>query len=284
MQKGQKKMVGDDGKQVGAVAALRKKGGKVEEHELDVDARLGGGAAAKADGKGNKRARPEEDGSEGSGDEDDSGKNMKGMLAAPSKEQQRLMKMAFADAADMEAEFFEEKNQMLEAAKPKIVNATPGWGGWAGDGVKDHERARKTLEVSHKKTQQDKLRIKMSGDIAPELRKDKNLVNVVINERRNRKAARYLVEKAPHQFKDAEQYQRSMRMPIGADWNTSITHKKAIEPKVVVKAGKMVDPIDKPSSKTCRKNMEQKLASRAQAPVRPDAKSSKAGGIRSFSH
>ena len=31
-------------------------------------------------------------------------------------------------------------------------------------------------------------------------------------------AARYLVEKAPHQFKDADQYQRSIRMPIGADW------------------------------------------------------------------
>jgi len=37
--------------------------------------------------------------------------------------------------------------------------------------------------------------------------------------------------------------QRTLRMPIGADWNTTITHKKAIQPKVVVKAGKMVDPI-----------------------------------------
>jgi len=57
----------------------------------------------------------------------------------------------------------------------------------------------------------------------------------------------------------------------GADWNTSISYNKAIQPKVVVKAGKMVDPIDKPSSKTSRKNMEQKLASRPQAPVRPKA-------------
>ena len=57
--------------------------------------------------------------------------------------------------------------------------------------------------MSWKKTQQDKLRQAMSGDVAPDLRKDKNLANVVINERRNRKAARYLVDKAPHQFKDA---------------------------------------------------------------------------------
>jgi len=34
-------------------------------------------------------------------------------------------------------------------------------------------RARKRVEVSFKKTQQEKLRIKMSGDVAPELRKDK---------------------------------------------------------------------------------------------------------------
>ena len=101
----------------------------------------------------------------------------------------------------------------MEAAKPKVVAATPGWGGWAGDGVKPQEmwvfkleqnptpipqilnphpnpytwntkpslnpdpctwnRARKRVEVSFKKTQQDKLRIKMSGDVAPELRKDK---------------------------------------------------------------------------------------------------------------
>merc|ERR1719183_1564918 len=192
--------------------------------------------------------------------------------AKPSKEQQRLMKMAFAEAADIEEEFMGEKTQILETAKPKLVEATPGWGGWGGDGVQEKERARKRLEVSYKKTQQDKLRIKMSGDVAPEKRKDKNLANVIINERRNRKAARYLVEKAPHQFQDAQQYQRTLRMPIGADWNTSITHKKAIQPKVVVKAGKMVDPIDKPSSKTSRKNMQTKLASLPKAPVRPAVK------------
>ena len=57
--------------------------------------------------------------------------------------------------------------------------------------------------MSWKKTQQDKLRQAMSGDVAPDLRKDKNLANVVINERRNRKAARYLVDKVPRQCKDA---------------------------------------------------------------------------------
>jgi hypothetical protein len=43
------------------------------------------------------------------------------------------------------------------------------------------------MQVSYKKSQQDKLRIKMSGDVAPEHRKDVKLANVIINERRNRK-------------------------------------------------------------------------------------------------
>jgi hypothetical protein len=34
------------------------------------------------------------------------------MLAAPSKEQQRLMRMAFAEAADVEDEFLQEKQQV----------------------------------------------------------------------------------------------------------------------------------------------------------------------------
>ena len=34
------------------------------------------------------------------------------------------------------------------------------------------------------------------------------------------------------QFADAQQYERSMRMPIGAAWNTAVTHNKAIQPKV----------------------------------------------------
>ena len=42
---------------------------------------------------------------------------MKGMLAAPSNEQRRLMKMAFAEAADVEDEFLQEKQQVAQVVR-----------------------------------------------------------------------------------------------------------------------------------------------------------------------
>jgi hypothetical protein len=57
-------------------------------------------------------------------------------------------------------------------------------------------------------------------------RKDKNLDHVIITERRNKKAAKYLIEKQPYQFASKEQYEQAIRQPIGPDWNTQLTHKK----------------------------------------------------------
>ena len=80
-------------------------------------------------------------------------------------------------------------------------------------------------------------------------------------------AAKYLIEKQPYQFTSKEQYERSLRQPLGPDWNTTVSHKKAVMPAVVVKAGHMIDPIQKPSSKQCKTNMLTKIE--AQRPERP---------------
>ncbi|KAJ1475176.1 Utp14 protein-domain-containing protein [Baffinella frigidus] len=53
---------------------------------------------------------------------------------------------------------------------------------------------------------------------------------------------------APHQFATKEQYERHIRQPIGQDWNTTTAHKEAIAPRVVAKAGKVLDPIGKQSA------------------------------------
>jgi hypothetical protein len=57
--------------------------------------------------------------------------------------------------------------QLMDSAKPREVAATPGWGGWGGDGVREWERAKKTLEISHKKTKQAKLHALMNADVDP---------------------------------------------------------------------------------------------------------------------
>jgi len=89
------------------------------------------------------------------------------------------MRQAFAAADHLEAEFEAEKQQMLDHAKPREVAATPGWGGWGGDGTHKWEQAKKTVEVSFKRTQAARLSKAMSGEVRPEDRKDKDLAHVV---------------------------------------------------------------------------------------------------------
>lgn len=67
--------------------------------------------------------------------------------------------------------------------------------------------------------------------------------NVVISERRDAKSAKYLATELPTGFADPSQYEKSLRMPLGPDWNTSSVHKRMTAPKVVVRAGSVIDPM-----------------------------------------
>ena len=73
----------------------------------------------------------------------------------------------------------------MEASKPKDLDLTlPGWGKWGGMGLKPSAKKRRRFLIK-----------------APEgpPRKDKNLPNVIINEKRNTHAA-------AHQVRDREQF------------------------------------------------------------------------------
>ncbi|EKX41129.1 hypothetical protein GUITHDRAFT_112862 [Guillardia theta CCMP2712] len=217
---------------------------------LDLNVTLGKVGKGGGGGGGGDRQKKKAKGEEGEEQEPEP----PAMLSGPSKEQVRLMQAAFADA-DMEAEFEEEKREIMESTKPKLVEATPGWGGWGGEGVREKEKARKVLEVSYKKTQQERMKKAMIGEVPYHQRQDKDLSHVIISEKRNRHAAKYLVEKHPHQ-------------PLGPDWNTANMHKKMIQKTVQIKTGKMIDPIALPTTSKSKKNALMKIASRPKAPVR----------------
>ena len=74
-------------------------------------------------------------------------------------------------------------------------------------------------------------------------RKDDNLSHVVINEKRNKKATLYAVERIPHPFTSREQYEASLRAPVGQDWNTTESHRRMTAPEVKFTAGSIIDPI-----------------------------------------
>lgn len=55
--------------------------------------------------------------------------------------------------------------------------------------------------------------------------------------------ARYMVSEVPYPFTSREQYERSLRQPIGGEWNTSQSVRAMTRPAVVVRAGVAVAPM-----------------------------------------
>lgn len=143
--------------------------------------------------------------------------------------QQDLVKRAFA-GDDVVDEFQKEKKQRIEMEGDQEIDVSlPGWGSWAGNGVK-----RRT-----------KLIKKVKG-VKADKRKDSKLRNVIINEKINRKANRYTASAVPFPFENRQQYEQSLRMPIGQEWSTRDTHQKLTKPKILVQQGAVIDPINAP--------------------------------------
>ncbi|XP_040112573.1 U3 small nucleolar RNA-associated protein 14 homolog A-like [Oryx dammah] len=144
------------------------------------------------------------------------------------RDQRHMIKEAFA-GDDVIRDFLKEKREAVEASKPKDLDLTlPGWGEWGGMGLKPSAKKRRRFLIK-----------------APEgpPRKDKNLPNVVINEKRNIHAAAHQVQGLPHPFTHHQQFERTIQTPIGSTWNTQRAFQKLTMPKVVTKPGHVIKPI-----------------------------------------
>lgn len=47
----------------------------------------------------------------------------------------------------------------------------------------------------------------------------------------------------PFPFTSRDQWERSVRVPLGKDWNTTSVHQKLVKPRVVTLPGTIIDPI-----------------------------------------
>ncbi|XP_034353257.1 U3 small nucleolar RNA-associated protein 14 homolog B [Arvicanthis niloticus] len=140
----------------------------------------------------------------------------------------QLIKEAFA-GDDVIREFLKEKRKAIEANKPKDLDLSlPGWGEWVGMGLKPSAKKRRRFLIK-----------------APESspRKDKNLPNVIISEKRNIHAAAHQVRVVPHPFTHHQQFERTIQNPIGYTWNTQRAFQKLTVPKVGTKLGHIIEPI-----------------------------------------
>lgn len=162
------------------------------------------------------------------GDESDAGSEVNDIHMF---KQQDLIKQAFA-GDDVVKEFEAEKKQVIRDEGDQVEDLTlPGWGDWAGG--------------KNKKSKKNKI-IKRTKGVDFDKRKDKNLKNVIINEKVNKKNSKYQSSAVPFPFENREQYERSLRMPIGQEWTSRETHQRLTMPKVTIKSGVVIDPLKAP--------------------------------------
>ena len=69
----------------------------------------------------------------------------------------------------------------------------------------------------------------------PTTRADCKKAHVIISEKRDKKAAKYLVKDLPYPYTSKAQFERSMDAPIGTEWNTRVGFQRSTLPKIVTK-------------------------------------------------
>lgn len=149
-------------------------------------------------------------------------------LESDSLRQKRInIQQAFAND-DVVEEFIQEKKEIEEASKPKDVDLSlPGWGSWAGAGIKPSEKKKKFIK---------------KADPAPP-RKDKNLSHVILSEEKSKLFSRNQVSSVPHPYGNHVQFERSVRNPVGKHWNTGTIVNHLTKPRVSTLIGTIIEPM-----------------------------------------
>lgn len=78
-------------------------------------------------------------------------------------------------------------------------------------------------------------RIKKIAGVDPKTRADYGKAHVIISEKRDKKAAKYLVKDLPYPYTSKAQFERIMEQPLGTEWNTRVAFQRGTLPRVVKK-------------------------------------------------
>lgn len=141
----------------------------------------------------------------------------------------------FAGPDELVQEFEKEKREtVIDEGDQVIDNTLPGWGSWTGDGIskKAQKRAKGKMMTTIKGVAEDK-------------RRDARLERVIINEKRVKKNDKYRASELPHPFESRQQYERSLRLPLGPEWTTKSTFQDATKPRILMKQG-VIRPMSRP--------------------------------------
>ncbi|KAK1928680.1 Uncharacterized protein P3T76_015783 [Phytophthora citrophthora] len=190
-------------------------------------------------------------------------KNKKAKKEANTAGQDELVRRAFEFVADEEDELALEKDRLAgqdadakKGAEVAKLMGMSGWGSWAGDGVKVSRR-----QIAREQKAKDIAREAKQKALAG--RKDARMERVLINEKKDKKAAKYTVKDVPYPFTSREEYEAAMRNPLGSDWNTSQVTNVLTAPKIMKHAGTSIAPLV--LSKEDRKQAKKELSLKRKA-------------------
>lgn len=145
--------------------------------------------------------------------------------------QRDLVARAFA-GDNVVADFEEMKRAEIEADAPHEEDLTlPGWGSWGGKGVRKPKNAKKI--------------VKHVPGVDASKRKDAKLNHVIITEKKDKKAAKYATKDLPYPYTSIAQYEQRLAQPTGVEWTTRGSFKEMTTPKVLIKPGAVIKPVDK---------------------------------------
>lgn len=108
---------------------------------------------------------------------------------------------------------------------PSYILLIPSQGSWGGRGVKKSSQSSKPKPHL----------IKKLPGVAPTARADSGKAHLIISERKDKKASKYLVKDLPHPYTSQAQFERALDRPVGAEWNTRTAFQKGTLPRVVKK-------------------------------------------------
>lgn len=112
-------------------------------------------------------------------------------------------------------------------SRPSLTLITQG--SWSGKGVKKAKNPRKFIT-------------KIPG-IEPGKRQDASFSNVIISEKKDKKAAKYLLKDLPFPYTSAAQHEHKLRTPLGPEWSTSTVLRDQTIPAVLIKPGVTIRPV-----------------------------------------
>ncbi|KLU92146.1 small nucleolar ribonucleoprotein complex subunit Utp14 [Magnaporthiopsis poae ATCC 64411] len=205
---------------------------------IDLSNSIVSGAAKAAEKAARKPPAPGSQASGGGGGVESGSEDDDAALHLPLQIRDReLVDRAFA-GDDVVGAFEREKAAVESEDDDKIVdNTLPGWGSWGGEGVSNRQ----------KKKSNAKFLTKIEG-VKKQDRKDAKLERVIISEKRVRKNDKYLASQLPHVFENKDQYERSLRLPVGPEWTTKQTFQDATKPRILMKQG-IIAPMAKPMAR-----------------------------------